>query len=156
MTSRRVQQEIERRIAAHPTKRSACIEALQVAQEEEGWICDDTLAEVARLLDMTPAELDEVATFYSLIYRKPVGVHRIHLCESISCWIMGADALRHHLEERLAVKLGEITKDSLFTVLPIPCLGACDHAPVALIDGEITHDLTPRALDAVIHAVEEE
>ena len=78
---------------------------------------------------MTPEELDGVATFYNLVFRRPVGRHVALICDSVSCWIMGYEKLRQGLTSRLNVSLGETTADNRFTVLPIVCLGVCDHAP---------------------------
>jgi NADH-quinone oxidoreductase subunit E len=85
-----------------------------------------------------------------LIFRRPVGRHVILICDSVSCWIVGYEALRDHLQARLGVKLGETTNDSRFTVLPIVCLGACDHAPAMMIDEDLHADLSPAALNDVL------
>ena len=79
------------------------------------------------MLGMSLADLESVATFYSLIFRKPVGRHVILLCDSVSCWIMGYETVRDHLRRRLGIDLGETTPDGRFTLLTIPCLGACDR-----------------------------
>ena len=99
---------------------------------------------------LTPEELDSVATFYNLIYRKPVGKHVIMLCDSVSCWIMGYDRVRDHVCSRLGASLGATTDDGRFTLLPIVCLGACDHAPAMMVDGELHTDLDERRIDAVL------
>jgi len=134
----------------YEARRGACIEALRIVQRSHGWISDDRLREVARLLDMSPDELDGVATFYNLIFRQPVGRHVILICDSVSCWIMGYEALRDTLQARLGVRLGETTADSRFTLLPIVCLGACDHAPTIMIDEDLHRDVDAGRLDAVL------
>lgn len=143
-------QEIEQQLQQYSQKRAASIEALQIVQRHRGWISDETLSEVAAFLDMTPHELDNVATFYNLIYREPVGEHVIHVCDSISCWIMGYDSLRAALSGRLGISLGETTGDNRFTLLPIPCLGTCDHAPAMMIDEDLFRDLDAEKLDAIL------
>src|SRR5262249_28598428 len=95
-------------------------------------------------------ELDGVATFYNLIFRRPVGQHVILLCDSVSCWIMGYERLQTHLRTRLGITLGETTADGQFTLLPIPCLGTCDHAPALMIDDALYRDLDPEKLDLVL------
>ena len=90
---------------------------------------------------MTPDELDGVATFYNLIFRKPVGRHVIMLCDSVSCWIMGYERLRAQPDDAAGHRLGETTADGRFTLLPIVCLGACDHAPAMMIDDDLHGDL---------------
>src|SRR5574339_743636 len=94
-------QEIISHLAQYPYKRAACIEALKIVQREHGWISDENLQDVAALLDMTPDELDNVATFYSLIFRQPVGKHVIFICDSVSCWIMGYAKICQHIKDRL-------------------------------------------------------
>jgi NADH-quinone oxidoreductase subunit E len=99
---------------------------------------------------MTPAELDAVATFYNLIFRKPVGKHVILVCDSVSCWIMGYERILQHLRDRLGIVLGETTADGVFTLLPIVCLGACDQAPAMMIDDELYGDLDAAKIDEIL------
>jgi NADH-quinone oxidoreductase subunit E len=131
-------------------KRGAAVEALKMVQRSHGWVSDEDLREVAKVLDMSPDELDGVATFYNLIFRRPVGRHVVLICDSVSCWIMGYEALRDHLQAQLGVKLGETTADGRFTVLPIVCLGTCDHAPAIMVDEDLHHDLDASDLDEVL------
>ena len=111
---------------------------------------DPHLAEVAALLEMTPAELDGVATFYNLIFRRPVGRHVILLCDSVACWVMGERAARAQIRERLGINPGETTADGRFTLLPIVCLGHCDHAPAMMVDEDQHGDLDAERLDAIL------
>ncbi len=139
--------------AAQPTPHAACITALRHIQEQRRFISDDILAEIAGLLGMSTAELDEVATFYNLIFRRPVGETVIFLCNSITCWMLGQPALEAHLHKRLGIRPGETSADGKYTLLPIVCLGHCDHAP-AMLAGETLHgDLTAAKLDALLHMV---
>ena len=131
-------------------KRAACIEALMAVQRRHRWISDRTLREVAALLEMSPDELDGVATFYNLLFRRPVGRHVIMLCDSVSCWIMGHDALLQALQVRLGVRRGGTSADGRFTLLPIVCLGHCDHAPAMLIDADLHGDVEPGTLDGIL------
>ncbi len=133
--------EIDAEVSQYPFKRSACVTALKIVQRERGWISDDSLKDIAAYLDMTPDELDGVATFYNLIYRRPVGKHVILLCDSVSCWIMGYAQIRQRLQERLGIHYGETTPDGKFTLLPVVCLGDCDHAPALMVDADLHHDL---------------
>jgi NADH-quinone oxidoreductase subunit E len=150
MLSREEILEIEHELARYAAKRAASIEALKVVQRHRGWVSDKHLEDVAALLDMSPTELDGVATFYSLIYRRPVGRHVLHFCDSVSCWLMGSDGLAAHLRERYGAASGHTSGDGRLTVLPIPCLGACDKAPAVLVDGELHTDLSPERLDGVL------
>ncbi len=146
--------ELEQEIAAivrHAEhKRAACTDAMKVVQRRFGFVSDRHLTEVAALLEMTPAELDGVATFYNLIFRRPVGRHVILLCDSAACWVMGETAARAHLRERLGIRPGETTPDGRFTLLPIVCLGHCDHAPAMMVDDDQHGDLDAERLDAIL------
>jgi NADH-quinone oxidoreductase subunit E len=146
--------EIQQELLHYPNKQAACVEALKIVQRHRTWISDESLREVAALLEMTPEDLDGVATFYNLIYRKPVGRHVALVCNSISCWIMGHDALLQRLEERLGIHLGQTTGDDRFTLLPIVCLGACDHAPVVMIDNDLHRHLTPDSVEELLNKYE--
>jgi NADH-quinone oxidoreductase subunit E len=142
--------EIEAEFPRYEQKRAACVEALKIVQRHRGWVSDETLIAVAEFLEMTPAELDGVATFYNLIFRKPVGKHIILVCDSVSCWIMGYERILQHLQDRLGIVLGETSADGLFTLLPIVCLGACDQAPAMMIDDELYGNLDPDKIDEIL------
>jgi NADH-quinone oxidoreductase subunit E len=142
--------EIEEELTHYPTKQAACVEALKVVQRRHGWVSDEHLQGVAALLGMTVDELDGVATFYNLIFRKPVGRHVVFLCNSVSCWMLGSDRLCRHLETKLDVRLGGTTPDGRLTLLPIVCLGACDHAPVMMIDDELHRNLEETKVDRIL------
>ncbi|MBD3225766.1 MAG: NADH-quinone oxidoreductase subunit NuoE [Caldithrix sp.] len=154
MLSEQEQREIKAEFAHYPQKRAACIEALKVVQKHRGWVSDDGIKAIADFLDMSPEEVDNVATFYNLVFRKPVGRHVILICDSISCWVTGYEQIKEHLFERLGIALGETTKDNRFTLLPMACLGACDHAPVIMIDDDLYHDLTPEKIDQILENYE--
>ena len=149
-------QEIESQLAEYPTKRAVCIDALKIVQRQRGWISDESLKDIAALLEMTPDELDNVATFYNLIFRQPVGEHVILLCDSVSCWLMGYEKMRQHLKERLGIELGQTTEDGQFTLLPMVCLGDCDHAPVMMVDNDTHHDLDPGKIDQILESYRKE
>jgi NADH-quinone oxidoreductase subunit E len=140
--------DIETEAAHYPKREAVCIDALRIVQRHRGWISDESLRDIAGHLGMSPTDLDSVATFYNLIFRKPVGRHVILLCDSVSCWITGYDRLRTHLRERLGVDLGETTLDKRFTLLPIVCLGCCDHAPAMMVDSDLHSDLDSHKIDA--------
>jgi len=143
-------QEIEHEITRYPNNRAVCIEALKIAQKHRGWISDETLRDIAAFLNMTIDELDNVATFYNLIYRKPVARHVILICDSVSCYITGYELLREHFRSRLGLMLGGTTADQRFTLLPIVCLGACGGAPAMMIDGELYENLNPAKIDQIL------
>ncbi len=142
MLSEQERQEIEEEIPHYAQKQAVCIDALKIIQRHRGgWVSDEAIHDLAEFLDMTPEELDAVATFYNLIFREPVGRHVIMLCNSVSCYVMGYDQVRARLKEILGVDFGGTTPDGRFTFLPIVCLGICDHAPAMMIDQETFTDL---------------
>lgn len=128
---------IEAEVAHLPDRQSAAIEALLIIQRARGWVSDDSLRAAANLLGMSAATLDSIATFYNLIYRQPVGAHIVMVCDSVSCFVMNGEGLRERVSRKLGINLGETTPDGAFTLLPIVCLGACDRAPVLMIDDEL-------------------
>jgi len=150
MLSLEERMEIEEEMKAVPFKRAASIDALRVIQRRRGWVDDQGLRDVAAMLEMDPSELEGVATFYNLIFRRPVGAHVILVCNTITCWMTGCESLMKRLSDRLGVPLGATTADGRFTVLPVPCLGACDSSPVMMVDGRLYGDLTPEKVDDVL------
>ncbi|MGI9285980.1 MAG: NADH-quinone oxidoreductase subunit NuoE [Pseudomonadales bacterium] len=141
---------IEAQIAHLPDRESAAIEALQIVQQARGWVSDDSLHATAQLLGMSDAALDSIATFYNLIYRQPVGKHVVMLCDSVSCFVMDGDSVRRRVTEALGIELGQTTKDGRFTCLPIVCLGACDRAPVMMVDDQLFGADQLNDLDAIL------
>lgn len=150
MLSAEERREIEAEFRHYPTKQAVCIDAMKIVQKHRGWVSDESLKDIAEILEMSVDELDGVATFYNLIYRKPVGRHVISVCDSVSCWIMGYERLRESLKSRLGIKMGETTADGRFTMIPIVCLGACDHAPTLMIDQDLHSDVKPEKIDEVL------
>jgi NADH-quinone oxidoreductase subunit E len=149
MLTEHEKKEIREVIANSRGKRAAALDALKVVQEHRGWISDELTA-VAQMLDMTPVELDSIATFYDQIFRKPVGKHVITICDSASCWVTGAADLIDHLLTSLGVGLAETTEDGQFTVLPAACLGACEQAPAMMVDDQLYGNLTASRIDKIL------
>jgi len=150
MLSEVEKKEIEKEFHHYEKKQAVCIEALKVVQKQRGWVTDEGINDVASFLEMTPDEVDSVATFYNLIYRKPVGRNVILICDSVSCWVMGYSRLREHLKKKLGIQPGETTKDGRFTLLPIACLGTCDHAPALMINDDLHRDVSPESIESIL------
>jgi NADH-quinone oxidoreductase subunit E len=144
--------QIEEILGSYETRVAAAVEALQIVQAERGWVSDEALADLAGLLQVSPAHLESLATFYSMIFRRPVGRHVIMVCEGVCCWISGAEEVAHHLSSRLRVGFGETTADGRFTLLPVVCLGACDQAPAMMVDWQLHGHLTRAEIDRVLEA----
>ena len=143
---------IEAELGRYPEKRAAAPEAMKIVMRRTGWLCDEDLRDIAAFLEMSTDELDGLATCYNLIFRRPVGRHVILICDSVSCWIMGYEPLGEHLMARLGIGFGETTADGRFTLLPVCCLGACDHAPAMMIDEDFHGDLDAAGIDQVLEA----
>jgi NADH-quinone oxidoreductase subunit E len=129
---------------------AAVPEALRIVQDARGWVDDQSVRDIAELLEVSPEAVDDVATFYSLIYRRPVGRHVILLCDSISCWLTGFTDVRAHLREKLGIDFGQTTPDGRFTLLPAACLGHCEQAPAMMIDRTIYGNLTPQRIEQAL------
>jgi NADH-quinone oxidoreductase subunit E len=143
--------EIDAECAGYAQRRAAGPEALRIVQRGRGWVSDEVLREVADYLEMTPDELDSVATFYNLIFRRPVGKHVILICNSVTCWALGYENLRDHLMRRLGIaNLGETSADGRFTLIPMVCLGACDRGPAMMIDDDLHGNLTAEKIDEIL------
>lgn len=150
MLSKEEIERIEKEMAKFPVKSAASIEALKIVQDKQRWVSDESLAEVAEILEMSATELENVASFYNLIFRKPVGRHVILLCDSISCWVMGYEKILTLLNKKLGISFGETTEDDRFTLLPVVCLGNCDHAPTIMVDNDLHSDLTVEKIDQIL------
>ena len=133
---------------AHPHE--LIVDALRAVQAHHGWVPDQGIDLVAELLGVMPVEVEEIATFYDKIFRRPVGKRVIHLCDSICCWATGGETITTHLQQRLGIGFGETTADGIFTLLPTCCLGACGEAPAMMIGLTTYGQLTPAKIDAIL------
>ncbi len=146
-------QEIDKELAHSPTAQAASIEAMKVIQKHRGWVSDESLVELAEYIKMSPAALDNVATFYNLIFRRKVGKHIVMICDSVSCWLTGYEKVRQKIIARLGITMGQTTDDGNFTLLPIVCLGVCEHAPAMMVDDETYWDLTDEKIDEIFDGI---
>jgi NADH-quinone oxidoreductase subunit E len=146
--------EIDQALHHVPVRKAAGIEALKIVQHHRRWISDETLRDVADYMQVSAEELDSVATFYNLLFRKPVGRHVILVCDSISCWVMGYEDVVKALEQKLEISFGQTTPDQRFTMLPNCCLGCCDAAPAFMIDGDLFRNVSVQQLDGILSKYE--
>jgi NADH-quinone oxidoreductase E subunit len=121
-------------------KRSAVLAALYLVQEQIGYLTANGMRHIAPILDMTPAEVEDVATYYVMFYREPVGKYVLQVCRTLSCALMGAERVTEALSEKLGIKVGETDKSGQFTLLEFECLGACDRAPIVMVNNEHWHE----------------
>jgi len=130
--------ELQQRVARAVTHREAAVDVMKELQKHYGWLTDEAVLEASGVLGLSPLQVEELATFYEMIYRRPVGRSVIHVCDSISCWAMGGETLLQHLESQLGISVGQTTPDGAVTLLPCCCLGNCGEAPTLII-GEVIH-----------------
>lgn len=142
--------EINEETKQYPYRQAVCIDALKIVQHHRGWISDEAIADIASELNLSDDEVDGIATFYTRIYRKPVGRNVILICEGIACMVMDYQTIYQYISGKLGIKFGETTSDNRFTLLPVSCLGDCDHAPVMMVNGEHYNDLTPGKINEIL------
>lgn len=150
MLSEKAKNDIANLRALYPERQSALLPALYVAQGEIGYLPDAALDEVAQLLDLPPAEVGSVASFYTMFYRRPVGKHIISLCTNLSCHLLGADTLADYLSKKLGIGNGQTTPDGKITLEFVECIGACDYAPAMLVNGTLYKNMTPQKVDQLL------
>jgi NADH-quinone oxidoreductase E subunit len=121
-------------------KRSAVLAALYLVQEQAGYLTANGMRHVGSILDLTPAEVEDVATYYVMFYREPVGKYVLQVCRTLSCALMGAERVTEALSEKLGIAVGETDPSGMFTLLEFECLGACDRAPVVMVNNEQWHE----------------
>jgi NADH-quinone oxidoreductase E subunit len=134
--------QLDRMLTMYPPeqKRSAVLAALYLVQEQQGYLTANGMRHVAGILDLTPAEVEDVATYYVMFYKAPVGKYVLQVCRTLSCALMGAERVTEALSEKLGIGLGETDASGLFTLGEFECLGACDRAPVVMINNEHWHE----------------
>jgi NADH-quinone oxidoreductase subunit E len=150
MLTEEEKKEILEEIKQYPYPSVACVDALKIIQHHRGWVSDESVSEIANILGISNEEVDSVATFYSRIYRKPVGRNVILICDSISCMIMGYGSIYNYISKKLFINFGETTSDWRFTLLPVSCLGDCDNAPTMMINNDHYNRLTVGKIDELL------
>jgi NADH-quinone oxidoreductase subunit E len=140
--------------ADHP--REMVVDVLLALQDHHGFLSDDAVEAAAALLGMSPLEVEELATFYTFIYREPVGKYVIHVCDSVICWMDGYESLKDYLCKKLDIAVGATTADGLFTLLPVCCIGYCDLSPAMLINRKVYGHLTPQKIDEILEKLKSE
>lgn len=141
---------IEHEIHHYEDSRAASIEALKIVQKARGWVPDGAIGAIAELLGIPASDVEGVATFYSQIFRVPVGRHIIRVCDSMTCYIGGHESVLERLRTLLGIAPGQTTADGRFTLIPVCCLGNCDKAPALMIDNDTHGDVTPEGVAALL------
>jgi len=139
-------------LSRYPTKAAALLPTLWLVQRQEGWISEEAMEYVARLLDLSPVKVYAVVSFYTMFYTRPMGRHVIQVCRNLSCSLVGARELIRHIEERIGVPVGGTTPDGRFSLLTVECLGACGNAPMMQVNDDFHMDLSPARIDEILAA----
>lgn len=143
---------IEHELQHYEDARAASIEALKIVQKARGWVPDGAIPAIGEILGIPASDVEGVATFYSQIFRQPVGRHIIRICDSMTCYIGGHASVVTSITEQLGIGLGQTTSDDRFTLLPVCCLGNCDKAPALMIDDDTFGDVTPDSVTQLLEA----
>jgi len=150
MIPKELEESLVEKIAHADHPRELVVDVMLAIQGHYGYLSDEALDEAAVLLGMSQLEIEEVATFYTFIYREPVGKYVIHVCDSVICWMDGYESIKDYLCKKLAIKPGETTADGLFTLLPVCCIGYCDQSPAMLINRKVYGHLTQQKIDVIL------
>lgn len=150
MIPEKLKNELEARVASAITSREAAVDVMKEVQNHYGWLTDEGVVETAEILGLSPLQVEELATFYEMIYRRPVGKKVIKVCDSISCWTMGDEESMAHLVKRLGVEPGGTTTDGMFTLLPCSCLGNCGNAPAMMVGENMYENLSQEKADEIL------
>jgi NADH-quinone oxidoreductase subunit E len=151
-----LKESLKEKIAHADHLREMVVDVMLALQEHYGYLSNEAVEEVAALLGMSPLEVEELATFYTFIYREPVGKYVIHVCDSVICWLDGYESIQNYLCKKLNIEVGGTTSDGLFTLLPVCCIGYCDFSPAMLINRKVYGHLTAEKIDEVLAKLKSE
>lgn len=153
MFSEETLREADAIVALYPEARSALLPLLHLAQREQGWVTPEAQEWLAERLDLTPAMVMGVTTFYTMYNTAPVGKYLLQLCRTLSCELRGSVEIRKHLMDRLGIEPGGTSGDGRFTLVEVECLGACGTAPAMMINDDYHENLTPESVDEILGAL---
>jgi NADH-quinone oxidoreductase E subunit len=156
MISEQAKQRMRDLAGRYPVARSAVMPSLYIAQQEEGYITQEGLQAVAEAIGMTVADVESVATFYTMYLQQQPGKKVIKVCNSIACYLRNCDSLVEHLEQRLGIKRGETTPDGNYTLETVECLASCSSAPALQVNGQFVENVTLEAADALLDNLDKE
>lgn len=150
MLREKYKDEIEQIITRYPVRRSALLPLLYLAQREQGYVTEAAMKEIAQILKLTPPQVYETITFYTMLNLKPVGKFHIQVCKSLMCALVGSDQLVGWFHAKLGIKPGETTPDKLFTLSVVECLAACGTGPMMQINDDYYERLTEQKVDQIL------
>ena len=142
--------KVNKIVSKHETKQSALIPVLREVQNERGYLSSDSMQEIAGILNLPPSNVQNVASFYTMFFREPVGKHVVWLCRTLACALKGAEQAEHYMCDKLGIKMGETTADGKITLMEAECLAACGTAPTLLVDDDLMENMTKEKIDKLI------
>ena len=145
-----VKKRFEHLLTLYPTKEAVLLPTLHLVQETWGWISPEAVLYVGGLLDLSPATVFGVVSFYDMYNQKPVGKYQLRVCTNLSCMVTNAYDIYEHLCDRLQVSPHETTKDGLYTVVEVECLGSCGTAPVVQVNNDYHENMSVERMDALL------
>ena len=137
-------------VSRYPVAKSATIPLLHLAQEQDGYVADDAMEQIAELVGTTPAQVLGTCSFYEMFKREPVGRYLVNICTNVACQVMGGEELLHHAETTLGIKAGSTTPDGLFTIEDVECIAACTEAPCLQVNYRYRHRITHEEFDTMV------
>jgi NADH-quinone oxidoreductase subunit E len=144
------ERDLEQILTRYPTKMAALIPALHLCQEQEGYVTEEAILYLSHRLDLPPAHVKGVVTFYTLFNQKPVGKHQVWVCRTLPCALRGSDDILKHCEKKLGIHAGETTADGKVTLRTAECLASCGTAPMMQVDKEYFENLTHEKVDEIL------
>jgi NADH-quinone oxidoreductase subunit E len=156
MVPKELEASLVEKIAQADHPREMVVDVMLALQDHYGFLSDAAVEAAAALLGISPLQVEELATFYTFIYREPVGKYVIHVCDSVICWMDGYESLKDYLCKKLDIAVGATTADGLFTLLPVCCIGYCDLSPAMLINRKVYGHLTPQKIDSILEKLKVE
>ena len=147
------EREINEILSRYPTRRAACIPILHLCQEQQGYVSEEVIDFVAHRLDLSPAQVKGVVTFYTLFHTEPAGRHQVWVCKTLSCALRGAENIISHCEKKLGIHVGETSADGKVTLRTAECLASCGSAPMMQVDKNYYENLTPAEVDRILDRV---
>ncbi|HED05301.1 MAG TPA: NADH-quinone oxidoreductase subunit NuoE [Ignavibacteria bacterium] len=145
--------KIDNVLKKYPTKKAAVMPVLYMAQEQNGWISNEVMKEIARILEITPQDVLGVVTFYTMYYQKPMGKHHIQVCTNVSCMLRGGYELLDKVKEKLGIDIGEITDDLQFSIEEVECMGSCGTAPMIAVNETYYENLNVQKVEEILESL---
>ncbi|MCL5028231.1 MAG: NADH-quinone oxidoreductase subunit NuoE [Bacteroidetes bacterium] len=145
--------KIEEAVKKYPVKKAAVMPVLYIAQEQNGWISQEVIKEVASILETTSEDVLGVVTFYTMYHQKPAGKYHLQVCTNVSCMLRGAYEIYDHVKDKLQIKNGDVTNDHLFSLEEVECMGSCGTAPMIAVNEDFFENLDVQKVDQILESL---